>query len=986
MYSTVCGTSARFTAVTNKVIRIEYDPLGVFEDRQSLSFLYRNRSAPTTFHASTDSKFCNITTSAIALSFRFGVVAAPACNATLYPNADVGCGSGGKYTCAGARAQPQPTSALSVAQCCAACNALTTCGAFVSHASTSSTATGDCYLMKTGGSFVTGTRPSHFIVGAKTPHFAPSPSPPSPPAPAPSAATAFFKAHDLTVVSIAPAAAAAAAAPRTAMSWSWRAGDDDDGNLQGTLRAEADGNKHADLAGCCDNPDGASTGNWDPKYPIETGILSRHGWALVDDNKESSVLVDWAVDSTDIVDVWPLPLAEQRTSDDGSTVADWYLFGCGRDYRGCMADFSTVTGNIALPPLNGLGVWWSRHWGDESGNAAMVDDPRVGVMSEHAIVSEVLEGYASRNLPLHIMVMDMEWHEMAPSPSCVGFEGKAKWGGYTWNTSLFSDPLAFATMLHTRNISTLGKTPRLGGPLPIEFSLNFHPDSGVDNCQANYGAFGKALGLPTSTKKKEILPDLDGAMSYNRTYVDAYFKFMIDPTFVDHAWTDTPKATTWSNWLYVRDARATKTTTTTTTKTKKKKKRRTINFSRYGGIGDHRKPTGFSGDSKRKWDTLAYEVWFTPRASNVGFGWWSHDIGGFAGDVVDTDWHTETPELFLRWLQFAAYSPIFRTHCRYCDQRVWSWSKYDLPAPSPSWETMMSATMHRRNALVPYIYTHARRLTWAKGESLLVPMYWEPNSALTAEAYAVATQQQYWFGRDYIVAPITSESTAGGALTAGVPSRSNNNVSSKSFWLPATNDTWFALESMESLGVGPRRLDPRTYDLGTTPVLVRGGSVVPTRNVDSTYRALADPLIWEVEHTGAISGAGECYEDDGVSLAFENNDAYGLTTSLSFNVVAGSRNFPSTSAKAKALTIHITASGSGFPEMPASREQRVLLLGANKLPVSASCGGSALPVTPGGKSPAKGVAGVWVDSATGWCVLSCGSINSDAAHAIRVMW
>lgn len=62
----------------------------------------------------------------------------------------------------------------------------------------------------------------------------------------------------------------------------------------------------------------------------------------------------------------------------------------------------------------------------------------------------------------------------------------------------------------------------------------------------------------------------------------------------------------------------------------------------------------------------------TPRAANVGFGWWSHDIGGFKPEMnkagvpayIDSLFHTEEPELFLRWLQFATYAPIFRTHCR----------------------------------------------------------------------------------------------------------------------------------------------------------------------------------------------------------------------------------------------------------------------------------------------------------------------------------
>lgn len=101
----------------------------------------------------------------------------------------------------------------------------------------------------------------------------------------------------------------------------------------------------------------------------------------------------------------------------------------------------------------------------------------------------------------------------------------------------------------------------------------------------------------------------------------------IEPSLADYAWTDTPSATTWTNWLYVLYPALSK------------GKNRTINFSRYGGLGNHRTPTGFSGDTKRRWDTLEYQVYFTPRASNVGFGWWSHDIGGFDGDFVDTDWY-----------------------------------------------------------------------------------------------------------------------------------------------------------------------------------------------------------------------------------------------------------------------------------------------------------------------------------------------------------
>ena len=158
----------------------------------------------------------------------------------------------------------------------------------------------------------------------------------------------------------------------------------------------------------------------------------------------------------------------------------------------------------------------------------------------------------------------------------------------------------------------------------------------------------------------------------------------------------------------------------------------------------------------------------TPLASNIGFSWWSHDIGGFSGAGASEDnyWHTEEPELFLRWLQFASFAPIFRTHCRYCNQLIWTWGNESgvewlpvrktnsqkhiivlLMAGSSSWwhllqvylrpddlailcfiflhGQLMRATMVQRSALIPYIYSHAYSETFLNGRGLLTPLYWD---------------------------------------------------------------------------------------------------------------------------------------------------------------------------------------------------------------------------------------------------------------------
>ena len=56
--------------------------------------------------------------------------------------------------------------------------------------------------------------------------------------------------------------------------------------------------------------------------------------------------------------------------------------------------------------------------------------------------------------------------------------------------------------------------------------------------------------------------------------------------------------------------------------------RRALLYHRWGGLGNHRYQIGFSGDAIISWNTLDFQPYFTSCASNVLYGYWSHDIGG----------------------------------------------------------------------------------------------------------------------------------------------------------------------------------------------------------------------------------------------------------------------------------------------------------------------------------------------------------------------
>jgi alpha-glucosidase (family GH31 glycosyl hydrolase) len=82
---------------------------------------------------------------------------------------------------------------------------------------------------------------------------------------------------------------------------------------------------------------------------------------------------------------------------------------------------------------------------------------------------------------------------------------------------------------------------------------------------------------------------------------------------------------------------------------------RALILSRWGGLGNHRYQVGFSGDVQDlSWQSLAFQPYFSFTASNVGYGFWSHDIVG----------PYNNHELHTRWIQWAAYSGVFRTHDR----------------------------------------------------------------------------------------------------------------------------------------------------------------------------------------------------------------------------------------------------------------------------------------------------------------------------------
>ena len=252
-------------------------------------------------------------------------------------------------------------------------------------------------------------------------------------------------------------------------------------------------------------------------------------------------------------------------------------------------------------------------------------------------------------------------------------------------------------------------------------------------------------------------------------------------------------------------------------------------LGRYGDWGSQRYPGFFTGDTYSEWPVLAYEVAFTARGGNVLVPYISHDIGGFHGAKIDFD-------LYARWIQFGAFSPLLRMHSAHANPREgntrmpWVYGDKGL--------ALMRKYFTLRTQLIPYIYTYAW-LAHRDAMPLLRPLYLQHPEL--EEAYK--QPYEYFFGDDLLVAPVLE---ASGQRTVYLPPGQ---------WVDFFHGKRYP---------GGTTFTAR-YAVDDMPVFARAGAIVPMQP-PSEYSD-AKPLDTLILHVfGEGDGDFQLYEDDGVSL------------------------------------------------------------------------------------------------------------------------
>jgi alpha-glucosidase (family GH31 glycosyl hydrolase) len=454
---------------------------------------------------------------------------------------------------------------------------------------------------------------------------------------------------------------------------------------------------------------------------------------------------------------------------------DWFMFGYGKNYKKAFADFIKLFGRIPLIPKWAFGYWYSKWY-----------------KFKDTDILEMIKKFKELSIPIDVFIIDTDWR-------------KHGWDGYEWNREFFPDYKKFLHEVKKQNVH-IGLNDHPGYDVPARL----HPDD------------------PYLDRIKSRIP---GMQEYycnwtDKKYVDAWVeeiftKFLDDG--VDFWWVDGNvgnienagfPSQQWVNRFYFEAAK------------NANDNRRPMILSRWGGVGAHKYPVQFSGDTYSTFETLKYQISYTHKGGNVGAAYWSHDIGGFFGTSVPED-------LYIRWVQFGCFSPIFRTH--------------SIGAPREPWEYSTRAVdvfrkyVRIRYALFPYFYAFAREC-FEKGLPVVRGLYIEyPED-----------KNSYLFEEEYLI---------GDAILV-VPAYGPGEVFEREAYFP--KGLWVSLEDKEIIR-GPCKKKLK-IPLERIPIYIKLGAVIPT----CTVRDNLSYPISEIELNIYPSGRTELtyYEDDGITQQY----------------------------------------------------------------------------------------------------------------------
>lgn len=510
----------------------------------------------------------------------------------------------------------------------------------------------------------------------------------------------------------------------------------------------------------------------DGEIDLEKGIISRHGYALIDDTTNNIILDD------------------QELGPENCDQVDLYYFAYGRQYQLAVQDYYKLSGPTPILPRYALGNWWSRYY-------AYTQDE----------YQALFERFEQEHLPFSVAVIDMDWH-LTDVPANEG----SGWTGYTWQQVLFPQHERLLNWLHQKG---------------LKVTLNVHPAAGIRSFEAAYPQVAKRLALNAESKEPAVFD------FKNPNFRQSYFEDVHHPLEdegVDFWWIDWQQDRYFdtvdfdilkalNHYHYLDNQR--------------RNDGNGLILSRYAGPGSHRYPLGFSGDTWISWASLKFQPYFTATASNIGYSWWSHDIGGHMIGEYD-------PELQTRWLQYGVFSPINRLHSS--DNPFSGKEPWRYPIEN---RQVMGNFLRLRHQLIPYLDSENIK-THLWGTPLVQPIYYHYPDMETYYYY----RDEYFFGSQLFVSAIVEQQDQ------------QLQQAKATTWIP--EGTWYDFFTHQKY-IGEQQIN-LYRPITQYPVLVKQGGIVPmTRTVQQDLEQLPEAITIQI--FGCYTNEYSLYEHQGPKIA-----------------------------------------------------------------------------------------------------------------------
>ncbi len=589
-------------------------------------------------------------------------------------------------------------------------------------------------------------------------------------------------------------------------------------------------------------------GNTDDYVPF---MVSTKGYGLFWDNYSPTVFED-------------KPEFTSFKSDVGDCID--YYFVLGGNIDGSIAGMRELTGKVPLFPLWTFGFWQSKE----------------RYKSQNELVG-VVKKYRDLGVPLDGIIQDWQY-----------------WGNnYLWNAmdflnTEFPNPKKMVDDIHNMNAHVIVSIWNSFGPQTKQFR-EMQPKGML----LNFGTWPQS-GLETWPPNRDYPSGVQPYDPYNPEARDIYWKYLqkmfdlgingwwmdsSEPDHLDFKPTDFNLKTYLGSFRKVRNAFPLMAVGGVSEHQRAKSAdKRIFILTRSAFAGQQRYGANtWSGDVNSSWQSLRNQIPAGLNFSMSAIPYWNTDIGGFFANAYKRGWGegTSNPafqELYVRWLQFGAFTPMMRSHGADIPREIYNFGKKGEPIYDA-----IAKSINLRYSLLPYIYSTAWAVTNEQSTFMraLVMDFKDKN--------VVDNNNEYLFGKSILVAPIVNaQYTPETILRANAEtgwdkkdasgndkSQAVNFTEAKStkVYLPE-GTAWFDYWTNEKLNGGVEIVKPTT--IHEIPLYIKAGSIIPFGpQVQYATEKKWDNL--EVRIYPGANGTFVLYEDENDNYNYEKG-AYSTIT------------------------------------------------------------------------------------------------------------